>query len=67
MTKLAIFIIGIIMSLSPVYAQGTDQLLNLNLVHKCAPAEQVLSFLKEQYGETLFAVGRASVTITSGN
>jgi hypothetical protein len=55
------------LSLVYVYAQGTEQVLNLNLAHDCASAEQVLPSLKEQYGETPFAVGRASVTVAKEN
>ena len=69
MTKLVIFITGIMMSLSLVYvyAQGTNQVFNLNLAHNCASAKQMLPFLKEQYGETPFAIGKTSVTVAKEN
>ena len=38
----------------------------LTLAHDCGPAERVLPFLKEQYGEEPFALGRAGVALAPG-
>jgi hypothetical protein len=65
MTKLAIFILGLMLSYAPVHAQTTNKVLSLNLAHDCAPSNQVLPFLEEKFGETAFAMGRASVIIAN--
>tara|TARA_B110000503_G_scaffold121966_1_gene186058 strand:- start:70 stop:405 length:336 start_codon:yes stop_codon:yes gene_type:complete len=54
-----------ILTFTPTYAQESDILI-LTLAHDCGPAERVLPFLREKYGEEPFALGRAGVTLAPG-
>ena len=55
----------IILSVAPAYAQESTDIKKLTLVHDCGPAERVLPFLREKYGEDPFAIGRASVSLAA--
>jgi hypothetical protein len=65
MTKLAIFTLGLMLAFVSVQAQQSNKVVTLALAHECAPANQVLPFLKEKFGEEPFALGRASVTVAN--
>jgi len=62
MTKLAILALGLALVYTPVSAQESDIQI-LTLAHDCAPAERVLPYLREQFGEEPFALGKASVAL----
>ena len=64
MTRLAILVLGLALAYTPVNAQESD-IKTLTLVHDCGPAERVLPFLKEKYGEEPFAIGRATVSLAA--
>ena len=46
-------------------AQEQSDIKTLPLVHDCGPAERVLPFLREKYGEEPFAIGRATVSLAA--
>jgi|TARA_B110000503_G_scaffold92657_1_gene139692 hypothetical protein len=66
MSKLAVYILGLVLVFAPVYAQQTPDIKKLTLVHDCGPAGRVLPFLQEKYGEEPFAFGSAGVALAPG-
>jgi len=59
MTKLAILILGLALAYTPVNAEPQV----LTLVHDCAKVENVVPYLRDEYGENPFALGTAVVTL----
>jgi len=66
MTKLAILILGLALAYTPVQSQESDVQV-LTLEHDCAPADRVLSYLEEEFGEQPFALGSAMVKLPRGD
>jgi hypothetical protein len=65
MFKLLAGIVLSVLILNSASAQESDIPI-LTLAHDCGPAGRVLPFLKEQYGEEPFALGRAGVALAPG-
>ena len=66
MTKLAILALGLALAYTPVHSKESDVKV-LTLEHDCAPSDQVLSYLEEEFGEQPFALGSAMVKLPRGD
>jgi hypothetical protein len=62
MTKLAILALGLALAYTPVHAQESKPQV-LTLEHDCAKVENVVPYLRDEYGENPFALGTAVVTL----
>ena len=62
MTKLAILALGLALAYTPVQAQESKPQV-LTLEHDCGKVENVVPYLRDEYGERPLALGSAVVTL----
>jgi hypothetical protein len=65
MKTLALILFVIMGLTTSIHAQESNKTLVLTLAHDCAPANQVLPYLEEKFGEIAFAMGRAGVILAN--